>query len=273
MESSETIVSPVTGWFYRRTVLPAMICLAVSAWFFIDGFVVYPKKADVHQEYRAYTTQRALLRSDLPPAERQRANEEWERIAETYPEFEVGMEWKDLAERYGWALTDVPEWSAFAQSQGYFLRPAEKHRVVPADIVKQMVFGSLFLIGAVAFAGNALLSSKRTLRADDETVRFPNGTTVRFDRILRVDNRKWDVQGLAFIEARNDRGDVIRCKMDCLKYETQSARRIMDRILATPGIEVVTKKTEPQPDSGAGSRESPGSRDEENGGVGDEGSS
>lgn len=242
METQEPIDCGVTGWFYRRTILPGLVCLGLSGWFFFDAVFVYPEKMRVYQEYRAYTLQRELLLLHPSDPLRQRAEKEWDRAASSYPEFSKDMRWPALAQRYGWAETNPPEWQAWARSKGYFERPAKKHRVLPADIVGQFVSGALFLVAASVFLGNALVSSRKRLLADHESLLLPGGVRIPFASIVQIDNRKWYDQGISRIQWRNTAGKVQSARIDCLKFDTDGAERIMQRILATPGIVVLPGK-------------------------------
>lgn len=240
METSETINCGVTGWFYRRTILPGLVCVAVAGWFFFDGFVVYPKKMRIYQEYRAYTTQRDLLLRPASDPLHKRAEKDWERAARAYPDFSAEMRWPDLAQRYGWAATNPPDWPAYARTRGYFETLTKKHRIIPADIAGQMVTGAIFLAAALLFLGRAWAGSRHRLQADRESIEFPGGQRIRFDRIVRVDNRKWNDQGISRIEWRDDKGQITSTRLDCLKYDTACAEEIMSRILAAPGIELIS---------------------------------
>lgn len=239
MDSSEPIQCAVTGWFYRRTILPGLICAILATWFFFDGSVVYPKRMRVFQEYRAYTLQRELLLRPATDPQRQVAEREWTRLIRAYPDFTPNMRWPQLAQRYGWPSADPPDWPHYAKTRAYFQTPAKKDRVLPADIVGQFIAGGVFLVAAGSFLVQALLASRTTLRSDHRAIHLPNGLSIPFDQIVRVDNRKWAEQGLSRITWRSPDGKIATAKLDCLKFEETGAERIMQRILATPGVEVI----------------------------------
>lgn len=239
MDSPESIHCGVTGWFYRRTILPGLICLVLAGWFCFDGFVGYPQRMRVYQEYRAYTLQRELLLQAPSDPQHQRAQKEWARAAKTYPGFTPALRWADLAPRFGWAPTNPPEWREYARTKGYFQEPAKKDRVMPSDIAGQFVAGALFLVAALAFLLNALRASRTCLRSDAQALHLPSGQSIPFALIVRVDNRKWTEQGLSRITWKDAEGKLATAKLDCLKYDETGAERIMQRILATPGIEVI----------------------------------
>lgn len=236
MDSSEPIVCSVTGWFYRMTILPGVVCLAITGWFFFDGTFVYPKRLKVYQEFRAYDIQRELLLTPSGPL-RARAEKDWKSFVRTYPGFTETMRWTDLSGRFGWPEANPPEWREYAKSKGYSDRLTKK-RIVPSSITGQFVNGSIFFVASLTFLGNALLSSRKKLRADQEGIEFPDGNRVRFDHIVRVDNRKWRDQGISQIEWRTADGKTSTGKLDCLKFDEEGAERIMQRILATRGVEV-----------------------------------
>jgi hypothetical protein len=236
MDSSEPIVCSVTAWFYRRTILPGVVCLAIAGWFFFDGTFVYPEWLRIYQEYRAYDIQRELLLSPSGPL-RTKAEKDWKTFVRTYPGYTETMSWTDLSHRFGWPEANPPEWREYAKSKGYSDRFTKK-RIVPSSITGQFVNGAIFFLASLTFLGNALLSSRKKLRADDVAIDFPDGKRVPFDHIVRVDNRKWNDQGISLIEWTTADGKTASCRLDCLKFDEAGAERIMQRILATQGVEV-----------------------------------
>ena len=67
---------------------------------------------------------------------------------------------------------------------------------------------------------------------------MPNGAEVRFADVFRVDKRKWDNKGLAYVYHRSG-GAGKRAVVDDLKYD--GAGRVLDRLLAQFNGELIEK--------------------------------
>ncbi len=239
-QSPDTVTSEVTGWFYRRTVLPGIICFAIAGWFFYDGTYTYPKRAKLYEEYRAYNAQYDLLTEETSSSSWKRAVDEWEKVIKNNPDLTEEMRWEEVAAYFGWAKEDPPPWKDYAEANDYYEAPKKSQKITPSKITEQLVYGTLFVLGALGFLGTAYFSRNRKLTADRESVTFPNGDRVPFTSIFQLDNRRWENQGFSLVKWKDANGAEHSSKLDCLKYETEGAEEVMKRILATPGIEVIT---------------------------------
>lgn len=67
------------------------------------------------------------------------------------------------------------------------------------DYLLQIILGSAIGLFGLYFPVKVVLDRKLTLRSDGEKVYPPRGEPVPFDWIVRVDTKKWEKQGLAYV--------------------------------------------------------------------------
>ena len=98
--------------------------------------------------------------------------------------------------------------------------------------------------------GQVLLDRGKKLTGYPDRMVMPNGVEVRYDEAFRVDKRKWDQKGLAYVDYRRE-GREARVVVDDLKYDR--AVRVLDRLLARFQGELIEKVAEPEePEEEAG---------------------
>ncbi|MEM6910564.1 MAG: hypothetical protein AAF555_03185 [Verrucomicrobiota bacterium] len=223
MADLQRIEAPITSWYARRMLFLGAICLGLSGWFAYDGFFGYPKK-----------------------------NETYEAFKKIYDE--ADPKWTD-------------QWNAYSRGRGIEGASAWrekhldklKHSANPEEgdpgpfygedkLREQKVFSLGTLVAALAVLVVWLLNRKKSMAVDDESFYPPKGGPVAFADIQRVDKRKWESQGLAFLTHGGG-----RTRVDGLKYggfknaDPPLPELILERILAKFSGEIVELVEEEEP--------------------------
>ena len=74
-----------------------------------------------------------------------------------------------------------------------------------------------------------MLNRGKVLRADGLSFTSPKGERVLFSSAHRIDKRKWDNKGLAYVHYRDEKEKERRAVIDDLKFD--GADKILDRLL------------------------------------------
>ena len=150
------------------------------------------------------------------------------------------------------------EYAALAAEKGWPASPEEKS----ADqwdyaITEQLVFAIL-----TAVCGSAMLvfyfrTIRGTLTADDSSFTPPGGRPVAFASAFRIDRRKWDHKGLAYVYYRDGSEKEKRAVIDDLIYG--GAAKVLERLQANFKGELIDLEKVPDPaaEPSAESAESP----------------
>ena len=126
-------------------------------------------------------------------------------------------EWTKLAGEKGWANAPEPMPDTKIQEQGKFA----------------LVLG----LAALAVLIRFLLQRGTTLQADHTSFTTPIGQRIPFDKVFRIDKRKWKHKGLATVFYRDEQGAEKKTNIDDLKYS--GADQVLDRLLGRFSGEVV----------------------------------
>ena len=203
----EEIICRTTSWYKKRRLLMVAMLIGFSAYFFYDWKIGYPQQK---LEYDTY----------------------WP----VYQEM-VGSK-KTEAER------DEKGWRAKARDKGWPESPKEKDW--DYKLKEQLIWGiGTGLIGLGLLA--AYLRNKgRVLRADDTSLTTPDGTTIPFNSVVKIDKRKWDNKALAYLWWKD--GEIVRkAEIDDLVFE--GAGKVLDRLMGHFHGELIDLERTPAPDA------------------------
>ncbi len=174
-------------------------------YFLYDGFIGYPKKNEQFRSHASYF-------EDLET--RKAAHLEgggmltaWEE--QTSDEYEAAEE----------------KWKAHATSMGWAEEPPEK-LYSPGE---QFFFGALCIAVGLAVLGTMFINRGRSIRADEQGFYTDKGDRILFESAFRIDKRKWDNKGLAYVYHRDSEDKEKRAVIDDLKYD--GADKILTRLL------------------------------------------
>lgn len=215
----EIIICRVTPWFYRRMGILAAMLLFLGAYFLYDGKIGYRKDNAIAEEKVMFD--RDFLKS-FDDAKNSGRLDEWiaKARADGKPSGENG---------------EPPKWASYAAQRGWPEQP-KKHG--EEEIFQQFEWGGAMLLLALVVIVNVLLNRRKELTGHEQHMIMPNGAEVRFADVFRVDKRKWDNKGLAYVYHRSG-GAGRRAIVDDLKYD--GAGRVLDRLLAQFSGELIEK--------------------------------
>jgi hypothetical protein len=217
---SEQIVCRVTAWYHRRMGLLAALCTGFGLLFLYDWKIGYPKANWI-------ASQQEWFEKELLPG-----------YEEAREAGKLG-EWEARAKAEGWPRGmpgEPPKWLTHAAANGW---PEKPKRYSDKEVREQLWWG----LGTMAIGLGALLvllvNRKKVLEGREDGWVTPEGETVRFADVVRVDKRKWDDKGLAYVWHRGPGGRERRAVIDDLKFG--GANRVLERLLAGFEGEVLEK--------------------------------
>ena len=223
--SDDLIVCRVTPWYYRRMGLAAAMCLVFALLFFYDWKVGYPK-ANGHADKRDWFEKELLPSYDAAKAEGRLDA------------------WLAEARAQGWPTGkngEPPKWLLYAAENGW---PEKPKRHTQKEVDEQLWWG--LGTGAVSLALLLVLAfnHRKTLQGTRDHLITPEGETVLFADVFRIDKRPWDQKGLAYVWHRTRNGKERRTPIDDLKFD--GAHRILDQLLAVFRGELIEKQLPPE---------------------------
>ncbi len=223
VDSSSEIRCGVTRWYYKRMLLLTAMLVGMGSYFLYDGKWGYPKANKVVEHKQWF--------QDHVVTDFQKAKEKGEAEAAA---------WLTEARVKGWVVSSSlqePRWDDYAAPHGWASDP--KHYSVD-EIEQQFWWGGTLLVGAVAAILTLLLNRNKTLKGYADHLVLPNGKTVRYADAFKVDKRKWDHKGLAYVFHKpGGQGAEQKAIIDDLKYD--GAGKILDRLLANFSGELIEK--------------------------------
>ena len=109
----------------------------------------------------------------------------------------------------------MEEYPALAQQQGWPEDPSHAELKSEWDIRTQFIMAAPCLLIGVASLVRILLSTGRTMATDESGFQTLKGRRVPYDRIRRIDKKKWDRKGIADVFYEPDSGnDLERTRVD-----------------------------------------------------------
>jgi hypothetical protein len=220
----EPIVCRVTTWYYRRMGMMAGMCVAFGLYFIYDWKVGYPKANEIADKQEWF--EKVLLPS-YDEAQKAGKLEEWmvKADAEGWPKGKAG---------------EPPKWLQYAAVNGW---PEKPKRFTQKEVDEQLWWG-LGTMGIGLAAGVVMLLNRgKVLRGEADHWVTPEGETVRYADVVRVDKRKWDNKGLAYAWYQTEPGGrEKRVVIDDLKFG--GADRVLERLLGAFKGELIEKVAE-----------------------------
>lgn len=138
---------------------------------------------------------------------------------------------------------EPPKWPSYAAKHGWPENP-KKHSA--EEIYQQFQWGGAMLFLALVVGVFVLLNRNKQLTGYGQHMIMPSGSEVRYADAFKVDKRKWDNKGLAYVYYRTG-GQENRATVDDLKFE--GAGRVLDRLLMQFKGELIEKVPEPEESS------------------------
>ncbi|MDZ4289855.1 MAG: hypothetical protein U0984_17960 [Prosthecobacter sp.] len=222
----EIILCRVTRWYYRRMIFLAAMLLAMGLYFVYDGKIGYPKDNAIaakkdwfdNEVLKSFDAARAGGRLDA---------------------------WVADARAKGWPTgsdSQAPRWVSWAAEHNF---PEDPHRWSDAEITQQYWLGGAAILAALIVGGLILLNRRKTVRGGPDHWITPEGKTVRFADVFRLDLRKWPHKGIGYAWYRETAdGPERRAILDDLKFTNMQL--VLDRLRSQFKGELIEKIDDPQ---------------------------
>ncbi|MCB1224545.1 MAG: hypothetical protein KDK99_01930 [Verrucomicrobiales bacterium] len=219
-------VCKVTPWYFRRMAMIGGMLLAFGLYFLYDWKIGYPKQNEIADQKDQFDEE--VLTS-------------WDKA-----EASGGLvQWEKMAREKGWPVGESgqrPSWARYAVPKGW---PEDPDRHTEREVEDQFYWGMAMLLIAAAVGVMVLLNRKKVLIGRADHLVTPDGRTVRFADVIRVDKRKWDNKGLAYLDYQEKgEGKELRAVIDDLKFD--GAGLVLDRVLAGFKGELIEKVPDPE---------------------------
>ncbi len=235
--------------------------------FFIDGSTGYRKKNEsyfIHKTFEKAEAEFSKMNasSDLKP-------EEWKSFAAAqtveFPadrsilpaDLVLPMPWPAVLQDYEKMkpLQRTALWREYSKERGMDAKPAEKPYDAGKIREQWIVFGICLVLAAIA--GFFLLRTlRRSVSVDEKAITDQSGRRIPFTDLHRLDLRKWDTKGLAFIDYAGPSGKG-RIRMDGLTYggfkkeNGEPAEKLMQHLRTHFSGEIIEYTAATEPDTTA----------------------
>ncbi|WP_395746987.1 hypothetical protein [Prosthecobacter sp.] len=222
--ASEPIICRIAPWYYYRRMGPlAALFLIFGGMFLYDGIWGYPKKVELARKKEQF------MKQFLPSFEAAKKEGRLE-------------QWMEDARAKGMPTGvdgDVPRWATYAAQNGWEEDPK---LYSDREIAEQFYYAYGCFAGAAVVGIVVLLNRRKMLRAEADHWVTPEGVTIRYADVCRVDKRKWEHQALAYVWHRTEGGREKRAVIDDLKFD--GAGRVLDRLMSRFSGELIEKVSE-----------------------------
>jgi len=224
MSKNPPITCKPTNWFNFRVIAMFAMFTIFAIYFAYDWKFGYRKKNLVHHVHKEFEKAGAK-RMKIETAEAwsdyaKDRNFELEKLKDVLPaDVKLPMEWPESLKTIGKesdANNWLESWKAYSDTKGWDSNPPKKSH--DAKSIQEQLYwgigsGLLGLIPLFFF----LRTTQRSMRVDDEAYYDPSGKRIPFTDIKKIDKRKWDTKGLAYLFYDED-GSEKKVKVDGLVY-------------------------------------------------------
>ncbi|MFP6899146.1 MAG: hypothetical protein VCA38_21350 [Roseibacillus sp.] len=225
MSEGETIECRPTKWFYLRAGAMVTMFAVFLVLFMKDWKIGWPKKNEVFYTFQSFKAAKVAFNAHEEAGQSAAAWKAFSSEQEIgFPEEEgllpSGVDpeatWPDVLtdyESYKKAVKEEgskatpPLWTSYTDERGWSSGIPEK-AYKKGKIQEQLYFGIgsgvLMLVGAFFL----VRTSRRTMNVDESAYHAPSGERIPFDWIVRIDKRKWETKGLAYLYYTESGGKI-----------------------------------------------------------------
>lgn len=237
-DSDTVIECPLFPWYSRlnhRYLGLGTMFVVLALWFSYDGAITWPNQNKQAEAFKSY---KQVIES-YQAAKAAGTEVSW--IADAK---QRGIEFDSKGEPLSWA--------AFAARKGWPERPKAHTQ---AEIDQQFYLAGFLGVLLIIMAVRLFLERNTKLIGHANHLLLPSGERIDYADVFRIDQRKWDDKGLAYLTYHS--GDrTKKAVLDDLKYN--GAAQVLDRLLANFHGELIQKAPEDEasdeaPESGQNS--------------------
>jgi hypothetical protein len=234
MNNSNTIICRPTKWFLWRAVAMLVLFGVFTVLFFKDWKVGYPQKNVEFYKHQAFEKAKAAFQEGESKGQ---GASQWESFVGeqmVYPEEEGILPkgedpktgWPEVLANYegykkgfeeGKEKAAPPLWLEYSHAQGWGSEPPESGN--DADKIQTQLHFAIGSAVLTLFAVFYLMrTGRRSMVVDDEAFFAPGGPRIPFEKIQRIDKRKWEAKGLAYMTYEGEDGKSGKAKVDGMVY-------------------------------------------------------
>ena len=262
MSNSDELVCRPTKWFLWRGVAMALMFGVGAIFFFKDYKFGYPKKNVERYYYLAFEQAQEDFAKHL---EAEKDGPEWEAFALEQKVFshkgsekiekiesivpadtDLDTRWPDILTDYevysktyeeGNQFAIPPGWKEFSNSGGRTWGETSKIKLKSESKIKEQLY--IFILCLVLFVTAIFFLIRvmgRSMSVNGEGFTPAGGKFIPFGAIKRIDIRKWDTKGLAYLFYEQD-GSEKKAKVDGMVYgqfkkeDGEPAQKLYERIM------------------------------------------
>jgi hypothetical protein len=197
---AEPIICRSTRWYHIRRIPMLLMVFGFAVWFLLDWKINYPREREALAELNRL----------------EKEKESREAAAAAYAV---------IAKEKGWPAKPDTDKQAWNDGKWEYA------------LWEQLVCGILAGAGGLVMLFFYIRTTRGSLRADATSFSTPDGQHVPFASAFRIDRRKWDHKGLAYVHYRDAKGNERRAVIDDLIFG--GAVRVLDRLTANFKGEVI----------------------------------
>ncbi len=194
---AEPIICRSTRWYHIRRIPMLLLVFGYCAWFIYDWQIGYPRAREAQMEWNR-------IKEEKGP----------EKVAE------IEAAYAPIAKEKGW-----PEKVDESKDYDWLIK------------WEQPAFAILTGAGGLLMLYFYIRTTRGVLRADDTSFSTAGGQHVPFASAFRIDRRKWDHKGLAYVYYKDDKGGEKRAVIDDLVFG--GAVKVLERLQANFKGEVI----------------------------------
>ncbi|MDE0594210.1 MAG: hypothetical protein OSB65_03085 [Roseibacillus sp.] len=231
MSNGEVIKCKPTKWFFVRAIAMVTMFAVFLVLFLKDWKVGWPKKNEIYYTFQAFKKAGEAFAAHEGSAEGWNSFASAQKIE--FPDekgmIPVGVDsdasWPAiLADYSGYkkalakegSRSTPPLWTVYTDERGWSSAVPNKF-YGQGKIKEQLYFGIgsgfLMIVGGFYLAR----TSRRSMRVDGEAYYAPSGERIPYDSIKRIDKRKWETKGLAYLTYVDGKEEK-KAKVDGMVY-------------------------------------------------------
>lgn len=223
------IVCRVTRWYFRRMGMLGGLLMVFGLVFLYDGVRGYPKSVELAKKKEWFTTE---FLASFDAAKKEGRLEQW--IADAQAKgLPTGVD------------GEPPRWVSYAAQNGWEEEPKLYSQ---REIDEQFWFAYGCMAAALITVVILLKNRGKQLRGESDHWVTPEGLKISYTDVFRVDKRKWEHKGLAYVWHKSG-GSEKRAVIDDLKFS--GADKVLERLLGCFSGELIEKVSEPAADASA----------------------
>jgi hypothetical protein len=211
----EPITCRATAWYHKRRIAMLVLVFGLMIAFIYDWQIRYPRLREAQETFIRLNKEQGIVKVDSAA-------------------FEKGTE----------------AYAAMAKEKGWPEKPDLHKNYDFAINWEQPGFALLCAVGGCMLLFHYIRTVRGALKADATSFSTTEGQHVPFASAVRIDRRKWEHKGLAYVFYKDDKGQEKRAIIDDLIFG--GADKVLTRLLANFNGDIIDLEKTEEEESPAG---------------------